>query len=431
MSINGNSNNNNVFKTPKKPDKNTNFALRWSITTIVICSLISLLMLVAADASWIPGLSGIKQKISNLMGGVKLTPGLSLLGGRQNVLLLGVDSNGSETDPFKGTRSDTIMVFSVDPITKSVNVISIPRDSKVYIAEHHGVDKINSAHAFGGPELTIKTIERTFGIKINHYVEIDYQGVRDLVDSLGGVSVNVEKRMRYTDHSAGLKVDLYPGYQTLNGKQAEEYLRFRHDAIGDIGRTQRQQWFVRAIINKFQSPDIIIKIPQLIQLASKYIRTDMNFYELSQFAAFAKSVNLNDVQSATLPGKPSNFGIVSYWILDTQKVQDIVDRLIYRDELATKDKGLSVSILYSSDFAGKIPEIKTNLEKEGFLVTCDTKTRIPHSQILSHSNDATVKNAEILRQQIPELKKAQFIVSPDNYLCGKTDYTLVLSNQQN
>jgi len=427
-----NNKDNNIFKQPLKPKKKSNFTFIWSITTIVICILISFIILLAASASNIPVISDISNfiqlKLSNVVGGVRLTPGLPFIGGKQNILLLGVDSNGENSDPFKGTRSDTIMVISIDPFSKSVNAISIPRDSKVYIADNHGLDKINSAHALGGPDLTMKTVKEMFGININHYIAVDYDCIRELVDAVGGVPVKVEKRMRYRDRAGHLNIDLYPGYQTLNANEAVGYIRYRHDAIGDIGRMQRQQWFVRGIVKKLQSPEIIAKVPQLIQLASKYIRTDMNFYDLSQLALFAKSIDFADIQTATLPGSPSNHGRVSYWLLESDKTQEIIDRLIYRNEMPKKNNELTVSLLYPRNYENRAAEMKSILTQAGYLVLCSRPTREAHTQILSHSSYATLSAAKIFRQTFPEFKNAQFILSPDNYMCGESDFTLVMSD---
>ncbi|MFH0702592.1 MAG: LCP family protein [bacterium] len=427
-------NNKNIHltKKTKKIKSDDNFAFIWSLTTIAISIFIAVIILFAINASWISGIGSlIKQKTDNLIGNVKNSPGLALLGGRQNILLLGVDSNGNDTDPFKGTRSDTIIIISIDPFSKNANAISIPRDSKVYISNNYGIDKINAAHAFGGPGLSIKTIEDSFGININHYIAVNYQGLKEIVDAVGGVPVHVEKRMRYTDNSGGLRINLHPGYQILNSEEAEEYIRFRHDAMGDIGRMQRQQWFIRSLVKKLQSPGVMVKLPQLIQLANKYIKTDMNFYELSQLAAFSKSINLDSVQSATLPGKPSRYGRVSYWILDTEKTQEIINRLIYREQQTEKQEQKTVSILYPAEIEGRLSEIKDTLAQAGYSVTCDKSTLDPHSQIIAHSSYITLKNTNDLREKIPGLKKAQFIVSPDRYLCGESDFTLVLSNKEN
>ena len=168
--------------------------------------------------------------------------GNNIFSRRKNILILGVDSNGTDTDPFLNTRSDTILILSINPKIKSVNIISIPRDSKVYLAKNKGIQKINAAHAIGGVELTKATIEETFGFKINNYIVFNTEGIVRFIDAIGGVPIYVEKDMHYNDWSGKLHVNLSKGIHTLNGKEAEGFLRFRKDALGDIGRTSRQQW---------------------------------------------------------------------------------------------------------------------------------------------------------------------------------------------
>ena len=154
---------------------------------------------------------------------------------RQNILLLGVDSNGEGTDLWEGTRSDTIMVVNIDPKSHTVKAITIPRDSKVYLPDNKGVQKINSAHAIGGVNLVKKTLKETFGIKIDHYIVIHDEAVEKIIDALGGVDVYVEKPMKYHDWAGHLHIDLNKGQTTLTGKQAIGYLRYRKDGLGDIG----------------------------------------------------------------------------------------------------------------------------------------------------------------------------------------------------
>jgi LCP family protein required for cell wall assembly len=135
---------------------------------------------------------------------------------RMNILLMGVDSNGRNTQRFLNTRSDTMMVVSVDPDARKVGVVSIPRDSRVPIAGGHGEDKINSAHAFGGPDLAVETVQQNFNVPIDRYVVVDVQGLKRLFEILGPIEVLVEKKMYYTDRAAGLNIALKPGLQTLD-----------------------------------------------------------------------------------------------------------------------------------------------------------------------------------------------------------------------
>ena len=266
---------------------------------------------------------------------------------RQNILLLGIDSNGDGTDLWEGTRSDTIMVFNIDPKTHSIKAISIPRDSKVYLPENKGVQKINSAHALGGINLVKKTLKETFGIKIDKYIIVHDEAIEKIVDALGGVPVYVEKKMYYNDYAGHLHINLEKGNNVLNGKQAIGYLRYRKDGLGDIGRTQRQQWFLKSLFEMFHSPQILTKIPEVLNIANNYVKTDMSFYELSQYAAMARNIDNNKIEIATLPGAPNQKGYISYWILDPVKTQEVINRMIYRDKSVTDETKFKGGIMYS------------------------------------------------------------------------------------
>ena len=248
---------------------------------------------------------------------------------RQNILVMGVDAAENEGDPFKGNRSDAMLLVSIAPHGKNVNVISIPRDSKVYIADRAKPDKINHAFAYGGINLTVKTVEETFGVRVDHYIVLSNQGLVKFIDTIGGLPIYIEKDMYYNDSAGGLHINLPKGDRVLSGKEAEGYMRFRKDALGDIGRIRRQQWFFNALGARMKDPQVLVKIPEVLKVMPKYILTDLSVYELSQYAALAKSIDMTTVQVATLPGSPSQRGSISYWILDPEKTQDIINRLVY------------------------------------------------------------------------------------------------------
>lgn len=381
------------------------------------------------------GITGTQNKYSKiLMSFVKdLSPksqkgfNLPLLQHKQNILIVGVDSNGENTDKFKGTRSDTLILVNLDPSKHSINAISIPRDSKVYLPGEHGVQKINAAHAFGGIELTQKTIEETLGIKINKYVLINNDGVKKLVDALGGIPVYIEKDMYYNDYSAGLHINLSKGLHVLNGEQAEGYIRFRKDGLGDIGRTSRQQWFVKAVLEKLKSPAAIAKIPEVLNIASVYVKTNLSLYEMSHLAAALRNVDMNDVEFATLPGAPSKKGYISYWILDPEKTQEVINRMIYRDTPSRSDKKLVAGIMYAFDKEEIAMKIKEDLKNSGYEVNCIGRASLPHSQIIGHNADVTSDFVSWLKKEIPEIKSSQFVYDPVRTYCVQSDFTIIIS----
>ena len=354
---------------------------------------------------------------------------LPLFKKRQNILILGVDKNPDGNDPFSNTRSDTIILVNIDPKHRSINAISIPRDSKVYIAGDYGIQKINSAHAYGGVELTKKTVENTLGVKVDRYIAVNSEAVIHLVDILGGVPVYVEKDMFYHDYSGKLNVRLPKGNHVLNGQQAEGYLRFRKDGLGDIGRTSRQQWFLRNLLTQLQTPATITKIPEILNLINEYVKTDMSMYEISNFAAMAKDFNLDNVEVATLPGAPSKKGSISYWILDPEQTQELVDRLIYRKKNKTEDVNyqLTAGIIYTSLNAPKAEKIKTELENKGYTVNMMRMKHVPHAQFISHQNIVTNDIANKIKNEIPDIKDYQFVYDPLKIYCVNSDFTLIIS----
>lgn len=348
---------------------------------------------------------------------------------RQNILLLGVDSNGSNADPWKGTRSDTIVLLNIDPKTRSVNAISIPRDSKVYLADDFGVQKINAAHALGGVRLTKQTVEETLGVKVDRYIVVSDEAVRRLVDALGGVPIYVEKRMNYDDYSGKLHVHLNKGLNVLDGKQAVGYLRFRHDGLGDIGRTQRQQWFLRGLLEKIQTPQAIPKIPEMLNIATTYIKTDLSLYEMSQYAALAKSFDISKIEVATLPGSPNKKGSISYWILDPDKSQEVVNRLIYRDEPTITDKKFVAGIMYSPEKAQEAKQLKSQLQELGFEVNCTGQGHLPHSQFVANSSSVSNEFFNWLKKKAPEIRQNQFVYDPNRFYCSNSDFVVIMSGQ--
>lgn len=406
----------------KKNTYDTNHAFNGAFTVFLICLGIFGIMYLAINSDSI-GLPGISRLIQKSPAASAFNP----FRGKQNILIMGVDSNGKGSDPFEGTRTDTILLASIDKFGKSVNFLSIPRDSKVYLANGKGTDKINAAHALGGSELTIKTIENTFGVNIDHYIVINLSGVRAFVKAIGGIKINVEKRMYYVDKSGGLYVDLYPGYQTLNAKQAEGYLRFRHDAVSDIGRTARQQRVIKGVAKKLKSPEIIPKIPEIIHAVKANIRTDMNPYELTKLATLAKQTKLENIQSATLPGKPSNNAYISYWILDPGGTQNIIDRLVYREEPPAPRRPMTVTLNYSAKYKDSISSIEEILKEQGFEIKHSVLKRNVQTGIIAHSNAAGFYPAAKLKKKIPGLKSAAFILDQSIY-SGDTDYTIILSD---
>ena len=349
---------------------------------------------------------------------------------KQNILLLGVDASENPDDLWTGTRTDTIILVNIDPRSKSVNAISIPRDSKVYLPDGHGIQKINAAHAIGGVGMTIATIEKTLGVKIDRYLMVHDDAVKAVVEALGGIDVYVEKPMRYHDYAGHLHIDLTKGLHRLNPTEAVGYLRFRHDPLGDIGRTQRQQWFLRGLLNELQNPETITKIPDIISVTHKYVKTNMSLYELSQYAALTKHIDMDKIEIATLPGGPNKKGFISYWIIDPEKSQEVVNRLIYREKVQPDENMvLTAGLMFSESKKEEADAVKSELETMGIEVACTGNLSRTHTQFIAHSPKVTVEYYNWLKNKVPSIKGFQFVYEPVNYFCGETDFTVVLTGK--
>lgn len=219
---------------------------------------------------------------------------------RVNILLLGGDSRGLGDNEIP--RSDSMIVVSIDPVTKKSYLFSILRDTYVKIP-NNGMDRINTAIVTGGPELAMKAVGDFLGIPIQYYVYTDFKGFIALVDAVGGIDLDVEKDMKYSDAADGHQYDinLKKGYQHLNGKTALQYVRFRHDALSDFSRTERQRKFLKALAEKLQSTTSLIKLPRILQSIDPYIETNLTVTQMIKLGSLGFEVKTAGMVSEQIP----------------------------------------------------------------------------------------------------------------------------------
>lgn len=245
---------------------------------------------------------------------------------RINILLLGLD-DGDESNPESPRRSDTMILASINKEDGSVSLLSIPRDTRVLIPGHKDFDKIAHAYFYGGPQLAVRTVENFLQQPVHHYIALNWQTFIRLVDVVGGVNLYVERDMHYHDPYANLNISLQKGYQRLDGHKAGEYVRFRSDELGDIGRVQRQQKFIKAWCNEALNSGIIFKISEIIKIAEENIQTDMPATEIIKVAYNIKWLTVSNVHIEMLPGRFATVGGLSYWAPDTEQVAKVVNRM--------------------------------------------------------------------------------------------------------
>ncbi|AFZ57166.1 LCP family protein [Anabaena cylindrica FACHB-243] len=220
-----------------------------------------------------------------------------------------------QVNSFDGL-ADVMLLLKFDPESKKIVMLSVPRDTRTEV-EGYGVKKINAANVDGGPALTAKTVSNLLGgVGIDRYVRINVLGVGKLIDALGGVTVYVPKDMKYQDDSQHLYINLKAGKQHLDGNQALQLLRFRHDELGDIGRIQRQQMVLRALIEQTLNPTTLTQLPQILNVVKDNIDTNLTIEELVALVGFGSRTNRSNMQMLMLPGRFSERSEyeASYWL---------------------------------------------------------------------------------------------------------------------
>lgn len=319
---------------------------------------------------------------------------------RLNILAVGTDSTED-----KG-RADTILILSVDPKTKDTILFSIPRDIRVMIPGR-GMDKINHAFAYGGIELLEETLEDFIGIPIHYYGVADFEGFRYIIDALGGVDIFVEKDMYYVDHAGSLKINLRSGQQLLDGEKALEYVRFRSDAMGDLGRIGRQQKLVNAVIEKLLNLDSITKIPALVNSVTDYIKTNISTNEIVALAKLMKDIDRTKIWVETIKGEPQYINGVSYLIVNEQESKKQVKNLI-----ENKFRGLNIEVLNGNRMPGIAHKVANSMKELGFnVVNVDNADNFDYQKtvLILYSKDEKLvdyvrqflKDVEIVRKVQP------------------------------
>lgn len=222
--------------------------------------------------------------------------------------------------------SDTMLLLRLDPNTQQVTVLSIPRDTRTWI-EGRGYAKINEANALGGAALSSQTVSELLGgIPIDRYLRVNVQGIEKLVDALGGVTLYVPQDMKYQDDSQHLYINLKAGRQHLDGNQVLQFLRYRYDEWGDIGRIQRQQSLIRAFREQALNPLNLVRLPQVFGVIRSHLDTNLDPEEWMAIAGFLANHQQSNLEMLMLPGSFSSTeeDPVSYWLPESDRIQSLM-----------------------------------------------------------------------------------------------------------
>ena len=253
--------------------------------------------------------------------------------GMVNILLLGVDEGGN--------RSDTIMLVSLNGKTNKVNILSIPRDTRVPVGR--GYQKINAAIGIGKQEvakgnlqepeeLSVEKVKMLTGLPIHYFMSIDFDGFKEVIDVLGGVDFEVPFNMVYDDPVQNLHINLKAGMQHLDGEAAHDFVRFRQGnpghkgyATGDLGRIEAQQAFLRALVEQKLKPQYLLKANDIFDVIRKYVRTNYSARDLIKHLGIIKDITADDVVMHQLPNYTQTIGGASYVICKDAELNELIE----------------------------------------------------------------------------------------------------------
>lgn len=299
---------------------------------------------------------------------------------RINGVILGTDKSG--------LRTDFIMFVSYDPKNNRINMISIPRDTRVA----YSVDKkINSLYLKGKEELVMKSIGEILGVPVEYYAVVHLEGFRKIIDKIGGIPMYVPTNMKYYDPYQNLNINISKGYQVLDGAKAEGFVRFRSGyPTGDLGRISAQQEFIKAAIEQFLKPQNIPRIPTIINIISEHVKTNMPTSKALTYVDDVVKIKKENIIIEKLPGEPRYIGGVSYFIYDPQETKQLVERMFYNevDEKAAieRNKKYKVEVYNGTNIPGLATKTAESLKQKGFNV------------VRVANNNYTVKETKIIER---------------------------------
>lgn len=322
----------------------------------------------------------------------------SIFGPKQiktNIAIFGTDKDG--------LRTDVIFVVTFDSKTKKIGLLSVPRDTRVTMTDDmvkelkeknkrgpsSYICKINEVHAYAPKDernkFSVMQLEDLLKIKINYYAKIDLEAFRVIVDAFDGVDIDVPRDMYYSDPYQDLYINLKKGMQHLDGKKAEQLVRFRRYPTGDEARIEVQQLFMTEFMKKIlNTKELIGNIPTIINTIYKYVETDIGIDDALRYVKYINDIKPENVTMEVLPGSPETINEISYFLCDTTETRILVDKLFYNTEVAKENtttitdtsesetissKNKNIEILNGGSIGGIAGRTKEKLEKEGFTVT--------------------------------------------------------------
>ncbi|MBO2534247.1 LCP family protein [Rummeliibacillus suwonensis] len=278
-----------------------------------------------------------------------------------SILFVGIDDSKAREQGSDHSRSDALMLATLNNKDKSVKLLSIPRDSYVYIPYVGHEDKITHAHAYGGTQATIDTVENLLNVPVDYYFRVNFDAFIDIVDALGGIEVDVPYELHELDENDKRTVNLKPGKQVVNGREALALARTRHQD-NDIKRGERQQMILEAILKKASSVSSLTKYDDILEAVGNNMKTNMTFNEMKSLAAYIKN-GMPQVDSLSLKGSDDMSTGIYYYKLDPNNLLEIKQTL--QNHLELSEDELNNSQNNSSDDTSGTDTNSTNTNSNG------------------------------------------------------------------
>lgn len=238
----------------------------------------------------------------------------------ETILVLGTDSLiPKELSGWRG-RSDLMVLVLINKIEERVSILSIPRDTQIKLAKYN-ISRINSANTVGGYKLSKRSVRKLLKTKVDHFVLVNLAGFKELLDSIGPMKIYVNKKMTYHDNSQDLHIEIEPGMHEMDSQTLINFLRYRSNDDGDIGRIKRQHIFFRAALRKMTEAEMIFRIPSILKKANNIFLTDMQFQEMFRLAVFLRSLDRSAYKSYIVPG---DFASDGSWIVNYEELDNLM-----------------------------------------------------------------------------------------------------------
>lgn len=311
---------------------------------------------------------------------------------------------GISTD-LESELTDTIIVASYNPNTQKATLLSIPRDTFTgkYKKRASASEKINALYTLkNGPEGTLAAVNELTGLDIENYVVVRTEALIELVDALGGVQFNVPIDMKYDDKTQDLHINLQAGEQEINGEQAEQLLRFRHNNDGssypveygdnDIGRMRTQREFIAAVMHQTLKAENIFKLGQFLDIAKENVITNVNFDSVKDYIPYLVEFNTENLVTDTLPGVSEKINNVWFYINDKEETEELVQKLFFSSEeqsneqenTANSKETAIIEIQNGTGNTAVADEVEAKLTEAGFNVKRTTKANETSETVITN-----------------------------------------------